>query len=142
MIPDSYFDQFATPKYRGRNPLQRLLLRRFLQRLQSLFVEADPKRSVVEIGVGEGFLSGYLSEVYGDKTFTGVDIRRQDLDLLRRHFPRIEAHQGDIYDLSFLEAPYELVICAEVLEHLDEPEKALDQILGLEPRRVTRGVCC
>lgn len=136
MIPDSYFERFSTAKYRNRNPLQRLLIRRFVQRFHSLFLEAGPVGSVLEVGVGQGFLSGYLSEKLPQARFVGVDLDGEDLRELGQIFPAIEAHQGSIYDLSFLSGPFDLVVCAEVLEHLDEPDRGLEQILALEPRRV------
>ena len=54
-------------------------------------------------------------------------------DGLRAKFPHIEAHQGSIYDLSTLPGGYDLIICAEVLEHLERPADALDQIVKLRP---------
>jgi 2-polyprenyl-3-methyl-5-hydroxy-6-metoxy-1,4-benzoquinol methylase len=137
VISNAYFDRFETPKYRNDNPLQRILIRRFVERLHSLFISACPLESVLEVGVGEGFLSGYLSEKFPDKRFTGVDIEAGDLDKLRAKFDGIETHQGSVYDLAFLrDRRFDLVICAEVLEHLERPEDALDQILALSPKRV------
>jgi len=136
VIPDSYFDRFHTPKYSNRNPVQRALIRRFVARLHELFYRAGPVRSVLEIGVGEGFLSGYLSETLAEVDFTGVDLDRDDLERLRAKFGRIETHQGSAYDLRFLSGPFDIVICAEILEHLDTPERALDEVLRLEPGHV------
>jgi 2-polyprenyl-3-methyl-5-hydroxy-6-metoxy-1,4-benzoquinol methylase len=137
MIPDSYFDRFATKKYRSPNPLQRALIRRFVERLHSLVLSSMPIASVLEIGCGEGFLSGYLSEKLTHVSFTGVDLSEEDVEALKGKFPRIEAHVGSAYDLSFLgEREFDLVICAEVLEHLETPEVALDQMIARHPKRV------
>ena len=65
-----------------------------------------------------------------------VDIQETDLERLRAKFPHIDARTGNIYDLSGLPGGYDLVICAEVLEHLEHPERALDQIVSLHPSRV------
>lgn len=136
MLPDTYFDRFETPKYRNQNPLQRALIRRFVAQLHALFVAANPVQRVVEVGVGEGFLSGWLSERFPDKSFTGIDLAEGDIAKLRQKFPRIEAHQGSIYDLASLSPPYDLVLCCEVLEHLPDPEKGLDHLLSLGARRL------
>ena len=133
MIPDAYFDRFATAKSRAKNPLQRALIRRFVARLHDLFLEAQPARSMLEVGVGEGFLSGYLSEQLPEKRFHGVDLREEDIARLRELFPRIDGRVGSAYDLSaFTPGEIDLVLCAEVLEHLDNlgPLEAWRTIAG------------
>jgi SAM-dependent methyltransferase len=140
MLPDAYFDRFTTPKYKSDNPIQRHLIRRFVSALHSVFVGAGPVKRVVEIGVGEGFLSGYLSERFPDVSFTGVDISERDVGLLREKFPRIEAHVAPIEELGFLSPPYDLVICCEVLEHVADPAVALKSLLGLGGRRLILSV--
>lgn len=140
MIPDEYFARFETKKYRNENPVQRALIRRFVRSLHDLFIEAGPVSSVLEVGVGEGFISGYLSEKFPAIQFTGVDLSEGDVERLRRKFPRIEAHVGSAYDLDGLSGSHDLIICAEVLEHLDTPERALDAMLAHRPRRLLLSV--
>ncbi|MCC6668552.1 MAG: class I SAM-dependent methyltransferase [Polyangiaceae bacterium] len=136
MIPDSYFDRFETPKYRARNPVQRALIRRFVTQVHALFLEAGPVESVLEVGVGEGFLSGYLSEKLPEKRFTGVDVKQEDLDRLRAKFPRIATHAASIYDAGRVPGSYDLVICAEVLEHVGDPDRALSALVALRPKHL------
>jgi len=140
VIPDAHFARFETPKYRSENPLQRALIRRFVAALHDLFIEAGPVSSVLEVGVGEGFISGYLSEQLPSVRFTGIELDAADVARARRHFPRLDVHQGSAYDLSSLPGGYDLVLCAEVLEHLDAPDRALDQMVGLAPRRLLLSV--
>lgn len=136
MIHDDYFERFETQKYQNDNPLQRALIRRYVATLHDMFIEAGPVSSVLDVGVGEGFVSGYLSEQLPTIRFTGVDMSASDIALLRAKFPRIEAHQGSAYDLGGLPQGYDLVLCAEVLEHLDSPARALDEMLARRPRRL------
>jgi 2-polyprenyl-3-methyl-5-hydroxy-6-metoxy-1,4-benzoquinol methylase len=140
VIPDEYFARFETKKYRNDNPVQRALIRRFVSTLHELFIEAGPVSSVLEVGVGEGFISGYLSEKFPAIRFTGVDLSADDVARLQKKFPRIEAHAGSAYELGGLPGGYDLIICAEVLEHLDTPERALDEMLRHKPRRLLLSV--
>ena len=140
MIPDAYFDRFSTKKYRNENPVQRALIRRFVATVHDLFIEAGPVSSVLEVGVGEGFLSGYLSEKFPSIRFTGIDLAAGDIEKLREKFPRIEAHVGSAYELASLPGGYDLVMCCEVMEHLDEPTRALDAMLALRPKRLLLSV--
>ena len=135
-ISDSYFDRFQTKKYRAKNPIKRALIKRFVAKVEELFEAGEAPKSVLEIGVGEGFLSGHLSERHPQTRFSGVDLNQRDLDLLAEKFPNIERYCANIYDLSALPGGYDLIICAEVLEHVDDPQRALEQIQKLRPERV------
>jgi len=136
MIPHAYFDQFETSKYRNKSSLQRWLISRFVKRVHSLLLAASPIHDILEIGVGEGFLAGYLSAQFPGTGYTGVDISKEDLERLRRLFPHIKTHLGTVYDLALRPGQYDTVLCAEVLEHLDGPERAIQEIAKLQPQRV------
>lgn len=140
MIPDAYFGRFETAKYRRASALKRKLIQRFASSIHELFIEANPVQRVLEVGVGEGFLSGYLSEKFPEKQFTGVDFNPADIERLKRLFPSIQARVGSAYDLGDLSSDFDLVICAEVLEHLETPDRALAEIQRLGPRRVILSV--
>lgn len=140
MIPDSYFDKFHTAKYKSENPLQRFLIRRFIAKLTDLFDETQPSDSVLEIGCGEGFVAGQLSARHAGGLYAGVDLNEQDLQNLMAKFPTVDAHQGNIYDLSFLDRDFDVVVCAEVMEHLDDPGAALEQIIARNPRWIILSV--
>lgn len=134
MIDDAYFERFSTPKYRARSRLKRALIRNFIEELHALFVAANPVERVLEVGVGEGFISGYLSERFPDKSFTGVDLDAGDLRRCRSLFPAVETIEADAQTLAGVLGPFDLVICAEVLEHLPHPQRALDAIARLRPK--------
>jgi SAM-dependent methyltransferase len=142
VITNAHFERFDTAKYRSRNPIQRALIRRFALAVREYFVEADPRRSVLEVGVGEGFLSGYLLECFPDRSFIGVDVNEPDIRRLRAKFPGIEAQVGSAYDLSAWRTrrDIDLVLCCEVLEHLEQPELALQEILSVGPKYVIASV--
>ncbi len=136
MIPDDYFERFQTPKYQERSKLKRRLIRQFVERLHSLFLRANPVSSVLEVGMGEGFLSGYLSERLPNTHFEGIDLDTQSLERAAVLFPRIKIHNGSVYDLHTLGKSFDLVMCCEVLEHLAEPDRALREIAGIGPKHV------
>jgi 2-polyprenyl-3-methyl-5-hydroxy-6-metoxy-1,4-benzoquinol methylase len=136
VITHSYFERFSTRKYRESSRLKRALIRRFVERFHSLFIAAGPADTVLEVGAGEGFLIGYLSEKFPRMRFRAVDLNGDDLRRLERLFPAVETQHGSIYDLSGLTGPFDIIVCAELLEHIDEPERGLTELLALQPQRV------
>jgi len=68
-------------------------------------MELNPKK-VLEIGVGNGFVSKYLKE-------RGVNVITLDID------ERLKPDAvGSVLDIPFSESSFDVVTCYEVLEHL------------------------
>src|SRR5690606_14550050 len=44
--------------------------------------------------------------------------------------------QASVYDLPWQDGEFDLVICCEVLEHVDDPDRALAEIARVASRRV------
>ena len=84
---------------------------------------------VLDLGCGIG---EYLKYAIGEnRTVIGVDLDKLELRCRKFDFVPI---QGDVQNLSFKNAIFDLVLFSEVLEHLSCPEKALDEIRRiLEP---------
>ncbi len=80
-------------------------------------LQKKPK-NVLEIGVGNSFVSDYLKK-------KGVKIKT--LDINKKFKPSIT---GSVLDIPFKESSFDLVACCEVLEHLpyDNFPKALSEI--------------
>jgi len=97
-------------------------------------------KSVLEVGVGEASWRAFSRAVTRTVKYTGVDIKQSDLDLCKAHFPKIETHCASIYDLSALPGGYDVVMCCEVMEHLEEPERALRELLRFKPRHALLSV--
>jgi SAM-dependent methyltransferase len=122
-------------KYRSRNPVVRHLVGRFLQRIGRL-VEAHGPRRVLEVGCGEGVVIQYLSERVPGARFDGAELDEGALLRGRARCPAVSLVQADAYQLPFRSRSYDLVLCLEVLEHLEDPGRALREL-----RRVSHGAC-
>jgi ubiquinone/menaquinone biosynthesis C-methylase UbiE len=58
----------------------------------------------------------------------------------RRLFPRLHFDIGDIYHLAQASRSWDVVIVSEVLEHLDRPGEALDEVIRVAQRYVLLSV--
>jgi ubiquinone/menaquinone biosynthesis C-methylase UbiE len=121
-------------KYRTGNPFARYLMRGFLRSLAGLYGDCRP-RSVLEVGCGEGRLAQYLCGIAPKPDrfeITDVDISRVDAGL----DPEISVRQASIYELPYAPETFDLVVCCEVLEHLDEPDRGLAEVTRVARRHV------
>ncbi len=89
---------------------------------------AAPGARVLDAGCGTAYGTAILAAA-GASEVVGVDRDRDVLDAVREGMPeavRLEA--ADVLDLPFEADSFDLVVCFEVLEHLDEPEAGLDEL--------------
>ena len=113
-------------KYGTRNPIERRLVGGFLEQVREL-VERTGATDAHEVGCGEGELSLMLARE--GLSVRGTDISAEVIEEARRR----AAAAG--LDVSYRAAPIEsldpardaadLIVCCEVLEHLDDPGTGL-----------------
>lgn len=122
----NYYD-----KYHTANPIARRLMQGFLDAFDAL-AERVPIASSLEIGCGEGELSIRLAR-RGFRV-QGCDISAEIVEEARRR-----ADAANVA-ATFWTQPIEtidetkaapLVVCCEVLEHLDDPEQGIDRLAEL-----------
>lgn len=130
-------------KYGSRNPVVRALMAGFFRDFDAFFGQAAPE-TVIEAGCGEGVLSARVAGRVRALTAFDIDsdcVRVAESRLRERgagdRLPGdIRVFQGDVLgDLPDL-APVDLVICCEVLEHVGDPEAALDRLKRLTRRHL------
>ena len=119
-------------KYGSRNPLVRVLMRGFEKDLDDLVVATNSK-NIHEVGCGEGRWT--IEWATRGFDVRGSDFSEHVLTLARANCERAGAaarfRAASIYDLEAATDAADLVVCCEVLEHLDEPERAVDVLASL-----------
>lgn len=116
-------------KYHSGNIIVRKLMEGFFNSYKRLLSEIKTNiHSCLEGGVGEGEIAEFVYDYLGIKV-EGFDISKQVIDEANTRLSGKDIHlwTGNIYDLQNTQK-YDLVICSEVLEHLEHPEKAVAQL--------------
>jgi 2-polyprenyl-3-methyl-5-hydroxy-6-metoxy-1,4-benzoquinol methylase len=117
-------------KYGSRNPIVRWLMRGFEQALSELVARAAPS-SVHEIGCGEGYWVLYWNRrgINARGTdFSSEAIRLARLNAAEQGVPAELFQVGSIYDLERGRDGADLMVCCEVLEHVERPDEALQAL--------------
>lgn len=125
----NYFD-----KYNNGGKIIRLIMNGFFKELD-LFLGSITYQTVYEAGCGEGHISQHVYKLNAenDQTvkITGSDISDTVIKRARIDFPHIRFKVESIYSLNEEKDSYDLVIASEVLEHLEEPQKALTEVFRI-----------
>lgn len=133
----NYYD-----KYHSNNPIVKWMMSNFIIAMKELLAEVKERPiHICEAGCGEGNISILLHELYAEARIDSFDISEKVVREARNRVTGINFWIGNIYDMTVvnpdekikyaLNNDYNLVVCSEVLEHLESPERALKKIKEL-----------
>jgi len=121
-----YSDRKLVDKYKRENVPQHLQNLRSVLAEEKISLQKD--MMILDAGCGTGDCLKMLWDEYGCRRLTGTDFSAAALTIARETCPR--AH---IYAMNLLEKPlkgdFDLILCQQVLEHLEEPEIAMRNLL-------------
>ncbi len=113
-------------KHTNPNPLQRWLIHRFHRVAAGLLAQTEA-RTILDAGCGEGFAMNYLLSGSNARV-VGLDSIPGALQMAGRLNPARSFVAGNVLYLPFPARSFDLVMCMEVLEHLDEPVCGLAEL--------------
>jgi SAM-dependent methyltransferase len=123
----------AYDKYGSRNPFVRWLMKGFSATLSRLVEKANP-RTIHEIGCGEGYWVLHWNRQGIEAR--GSDFSEKVISLARDNakdegVSPIVFNQSSIYEIKSGRDSADLIVCCEVLEHLEQPEAGLTALMGV-----------
>lgn len=85
--------------------------------------------TLLDAGCGEGFVIDRLARRHPDLKITGVDISEEAIEYAKEHFgDKGRFRSGSVYKLPFSDKSFDAVLCSEVLEHVDDPNRAVAEL--------------
>ncbi|QNA90997.1 class I SAM-dependent methyltransferase [Massilia sp. Dwa41.01b] len=129
-------------KYGSKNPIVKWMMNGFDTALSELVTRAAP-RSIHEVGCGEGYWVLRWNE--GGIPARGCDFSTAVIDIARENAGQRALQPGlfearSIYDLEAARDAADLVVCCEVLEHLEDPEAGLRALQSVTVRHLILSV--
>jgi 2-polyprenyl-3-methyl-5-hydroxy-6-metoxy-1,4-benzoquinol methylase len=105
---------------------------KFYEEVATTCARLEPRR-VIDVGCGTGNLLRFLVDRLSTspELVVGVDHASAGIDRARERLPTASWFVGDLYTLSPTLDRFDLVLCTEVLEHLEEPARAVEMLRRL-----------
>lgn len=126
-------------KHTTKNPIGKLFLNNFLTTVVKTIRPLNID-SVLDVGCGEGFTLYRLQKEKIGKEFEGIEVDAGAIELGKKLYPRLVIKQGDIYKLPYKSNSFDLVVCTEVLEHLENPRKAYKELVRVSKKYILLSV--
>ena len=131
-----------THKYTARNPAIRWLTERWVANLERVFAQVDedpePVRQALEVGCGEGVIAARLHDRWGQ--VTALDLPDAGLRADWRGVDGPRFLHANALELPFADDRFDVVVAAEVLEHLPDPDKGLQEMARVGRRHLVLSV--
>ncbi len=126
-------------KHNTKNPVGKLFLNNFLNTVVKTIRPLNID-SVLDVGCGEGFTLARLQKEKIGKSYEGIERDGAAIELGNKLYPRLKITKGDIYKLPFKNNSFDLIVCTEVLEHLDNPRKAYKELIRVSKKYILLSV--
>ena len=134
IITGNFYD-----KYHSSNPLHNKLMSNFLKNLIAYIADNPNKREIkiFETGCGEGYLAYELFKQKKNISYEGIDLDTEIIELAQKNCKNANFEVGSIYNLEkYQQNKYDYMIVSEVLEHLHEPKRALQQLVKIQTAQI------
>jgi len=89
---------------------------------------------VLDVGSGDGALAADLRATTGARV-VGVELSLRRLERVADRTP-VSLVGGSAYELPFSDRSFPLVVCTDLLEHLDDPSRAMAELVRVSARHV------
>jgi len=130
-VPGNYYD-----KYHTKNPIARKLMEGFFGALDKNLNNVKVS-TVLEAGCGEGEVTNFIYKKFPKlETIKGIELEIETVKEANIRHPHLDITQGSIYELPFKDRSFDLVVASEVLEHLEDPEKGIQEVLRVSSQYI------
>lgn len=82
----------------------------------------------LDVGSASGFMVSEIYKDFPDKKFFGIDVYDRAIKFAQKNYPHIKFQVASAEKLPFKDESFDLILCFETIEHIENPQKALKEI--------------
>lgn len=121
-VPVTYYQEGVS-----KNLFQKIWHSTKLQ-LAKKVISRKAHKKALDIGCASGYMVSEIANSFPDIKFWGVDVYDKAIDYAKAHYPNINFSVAAAEKLPFQDNSFDLVICYETIEHVENPLMSLKEI--------------
>lgn len=84
--------------------------------------------SLLDVGCASGYMLSQIQKTFPEKEYSGVDIYDKAIRFAKQKYPSIRFKVASADKLPFEEGEFDLIICYETIEHVEDPTSSLKEM--------------
>ncbi len=92
--------------------------------------------NLIDVGCGEGYLLYALQKKWKDAQYFGFDLTQGRITATQKNVPSALLLRGDVLHLPFPDNAFDIVVCSELLEHMEAYQHVVDELLRITRKRL------
>lgn len=125
-------------KYEDSGFIAKYLVNNYFKAVKRLLSKTNNVTTAHEIGIGEGLSTLRLDRMV--ENLSASEYVEELVNIAKKNNPKINIFQESAYQLKYKNSSVDLVFLLEVLEHLDYPELALEELKRISKKYLILGV--
>jgi ubiquinone/menaquinone biosynthesis C-methylase UbiE len=132
---------YCLAEYRNANPVVRFLLERFFRKLRWVVSGFDDPCAILEVGCGAGESSRRILQMLSPtQRFEVSEYDERYVTKMRQTGFPLKATVESVYEMRRQADEFDYILLLEVLEHLDDPHRALREVFRVARKAVVVSV--
>lgn len=112
-----------------KNVLQKIWHFGKLRAVLSLINKSDVNpRDILDVGCASGWFLSRMAVEYPKASYTGIDVYKDGVEYGKKKYKKLKLIVNDAHKMPFEKDSFDTVVCAEVLEHVVNPQDVLKEI--------------
>lgn len=88
-------------------------------------------QNILDVGCASGWFLSELIKKFPDAKGVGIDVYKEAIDFGKKKYKNLTLIKADAHKIPLRSNTFDIIVCCEVLEHVENPEKVIAEMRRL-----------